>query len=59
MVRSAVLVSNALVKLQLERIAKESGIHEWERYFSVEEPDFQAEPDVQQLLPEVDSNEWA
>lgn len=40
MVRSAVLVPNGLIKLQFERIAKESGIHEWERYFSVEEPDW-------------------
>ena len=42
MVRSAVLVPNALVKLQFERIAKESGIYEWERYFSAEEPEFEA-----------------
>ena len=41
MVRSAVLVPNALIKLQFERIAKESGIYEWERYFSAEEPDFE------------------
>ncbi|MBN2342436.1 MAG: hypothetical protein JXX29_20135 [Deltaproteobacteria bacterium] len=42
MVRSAVVVPNSLVKLQFERIAKESGIHEWERYFSAEEPEWES-----------------
>ncbi|MBN2528459.1 MAG: hypothetical protein JXR76_18875 [Deltaproteobacteria bacterium] len=43
MVRSAVLVPNALVKIQFERIAKESGIIEWERYFAADDPDWQNE----------------
>ncbi|MCP4547406.1 MAG: hypothetical protein GY835_13190 [bacterium] len=34
MVRSAVLVDNGLLKRQFERIAGESGIDEWEHYFS-------------------------
>jgi hypothetical protein len=39
MLRSAVLVDKTLTKLQFERIAKETGIDAWERYFSTEEPD--------------------
>ena len=46
MVRSAVVVQNALVKLQFERIAKESGITEWERYFSAEDPNWQSSMDA-------------
>ena len=42
MMRSAVLVDTAIVKMQFERIAKETGIYEWERYFSAEEPEFEA-----------------
>lgn len=38
MVRSAVFLAKTVVKMQFERIAKESGIHEWERYFSADEP---------------------
>ena len=40
MVRSAVLLDNALLKLQFERLAKQSGIHAWERYFSEKEPGY-------------------
>jgi len=40
MTRSAVLLSNALIKLQFERLAKQSGIYEWERYFSEKEPGY-------------------
>jgi len=32
MVRSAVIVSSAVTKMQFQRIAKETGIYEWERY---------------------------
>jgi hypothetical protein len=32
MERSAVIVSNAVTKTQFQRIAKETGIYEWERY---------------------------
>lgn len=39
MVRSAVLVDSAVTRMQFERLAKQSGIYEWERYFSADEPD--------------------
>lgn len=32
MQRSAVVVANTLIALQFKRIAKETGIYEWERY---------------------------
>ena len=32
MVRSVVIVDSALTKMQFRRIAKETGIYEWERY---------------------------
>lgn len=32
MQRSAVVLSNAILTLQFKRIAKETGIYEWERY---------------------------
>ena len=32
MIRSVVVVNNAITKMQFKRIAKESGIYEWERY---------------------------
>lgn len=34
MVRSAVLVPSVTTAMQFKRLAKESGIYEWERYFS-------------------------
>ena len=34
MTRSAVIVPNLLVKMQMENTAKASGIHEYERYFT-------------------------
>ena len=36
MERSAVLVESAVTKMQFERLAKESGIYEWERYVDCE-----------------------
>jgi hypothetical protein len=36
MERSAVLVDSATTKLQFRRLAKESGIYEWERYVDTE-----------------------
>ena len=42
MARSAVLVDKTVTKMQFERIGKETGIYEWERYFSSEEPDWEA-----------------
>jgi hypothetical protein len=36
MERSAVLVDSAVTKMQFTRLAKESGIYEWERYVDVE-----------------------
>lgn len=32
MVRSAVVLDSAVTKMQFQRIAKETGIYEWERY---------------------------
>jgi hypothetical protein len=32
MTRSAVIVSNAVTAIQFKRLAKESGIYQWERY---------------------------
>ncbi len=32
MVRSVVIVDSALTKMQFQRIAKQTGIHAWERY---------------------------
>ena len=37
MKRSAVVVANALTKIQFKRIAKETGIYEWERYIDASE----------------------
>ncbi len=45
MVRSAVIVNSVIMKMHFERIAKKSGIHEWERYFSSDETDFDAKAD--------------
>lgn len=36
MERSAVLVESAVTKMQFTRLAKESGIYEWERYVDAE-----------------------
>ncbi len=43
MQRSAVILSNAVTTVQFRRLAKESGIHTWERYL-----DASAEPQWQQ-----------
>lgn len=40
MVRSVVIVSNPVTKMQFKRIAQETGIYEWERYI-----DEQSDPD--------------
>ncbi len=43
MVRSAVALSGALIKMQFERLAHESGIHAYERYLDTEStPDWEA-----------------
>ena len=39
MTRSAVIVPNLLVKMQMENTAKASGIHEYERYFTKDKID--------------------
>ncbi len=36
MVRSVVIMANPIIKMQFTRIAKETGIYEWERYIDVE-----------------------
>ena len=45
--RSAVLINSAVTKMQFERIAKETGLDEYERYFSSEEPNY-----------EISINDW-
>lgn len=40
MVRSVVILANAITKMQFKRIAQETGIYEWERYI-----DEQSDPD--------------
>lgn len=37
MVRSVVIVDNSITKMQFKRIAKDSGIYEWERYIDASE----------------------
>ncbi|MDH3999227.1 MAG: hypothetical protein OET90_10365 [Desulfuromonadales bacterium] len=39
MKRSAVIVANNVTAMQFQRLAKESGIHQWERYLSATTPD--------------------
>lgn len=42
MVRSVVILSNPIIKLQFRRIAKETGIYKWERYIDEEtDPDWE------------------
>lgn len=36
MIRSVVILASAVTKLQFKRIAKETGIYEWERYLDVD-----------------------
>jgi hypothetical protein len=38
--RSAVVVNNALTAIQFKRLAQQSGIYEWERYFDGSKPGF-------------------
>jgi hypothetical protein len=38
MKRSSVIVNNAITSMQFKRIAKESGIDQWERYFDGSDP---------------------
>ncbi len=43
MQRSAVILSSSLTTMQFRRIAKETGIYEWERYFDAStEPNWEA-----------------
>ena len=42
MLRSSVLVDKIVTKMQFERIGQETGIDKKERYFSAEEPDYEA-----------------
>lgn len=43
MTRSVVIVDGALTKMQFQRIAKETGIYEWERYIdAAAEPNWEA-----------------
>ena len=39
MVRSAVVVDSVATVMQFRRIAEESGIYQWERYFDAQDPD--------------------
>ena len=40
MVRSAVILSSALITAQFQKIAKDTGIDKWERYFDNSSPDW-------------------
>lgn len=40
--RSAVLVDSSVTAFQFKRLAKQSGIYDWERYFASDDPDHMA-----------------
>lgn len=42
MERSVVIVDSAITAMQFKRLARESGIYEWERYVSSTEDDYEA-----------------
>jgi len=44
MVRSVVILNSSIITMQFKRIAKESGIYEWERYI-----DASSEPDWEEI----------
>ena len=54
MVRSAVVVDSATLVLQFERIAKETGIYEWEKYFDASAGDDWEKAAVDWIENEVD-----
>jgi len=39
MVRSSVVLNNAVLAIQFKKLAKDSGIYDWERYFDGSRPD--------------------
>lgn len=41
MKRSSVIVSSAIVKMQFQRLAKETGIYQFERYIEPSQPNFE------------------
>lgn len=42
MIRSVVILANVITKIQFQRIGKETGIYEWERYIDIEsEPNWE------------------
>lgn len=54
MVRSVVILANPIVTLQFKRIAKETGIYEWERYLNTEECSNWEETGVKWIVHGVD-----
>jgi hypothetical protein len=59
MERSAVIVDSATTKLQFQRLAKESGIDEWERYIDTESFDDPEEAAMAWIQDGVEPEEGA
>lgn len=41
LVRSAVVLSGVTSQMQIKRLAKETGMYEWERYLNAEDPEWE------------------
>lgn len=54
MVRSAVILNSAILTLQFTRLAKESGIYDYERYINAEETDDWEHQSLEWLVNGVD-----
>lgn len=57
MTRSVVIVNSALIALQFKRIAKETGIYEWERYLDASAMDNWEEVGIRWLTEAVDPDQ--
>ncbi|SDC84045.1 hypothetical protein [Natrinema hispanicum] len=54
MVRSSVILDSAILTLQFRRLAKESGIYDWERYINAGTTDDWYQQAVDWLVDEID-----
>ncbi|RZV10562.1 hypothetical protein BDK88_1731 [Natrinema hispanicum] len=54
MVRSSVILDSAILTLQFRRLAKESGIYDWERYLNAGTTDDWYQQAVDWLVDEID-----
>ncbi|MCP4896879.1 MAG: hypothetical protein GY906_07875 [bacterium] len=52
--RSAVVVAHPVTKMQFQRIARETGIYEWERYFDASSQDDWEQAAMNWILDQVD-----